>query len=893
MPAEKSNYRHLVCTIATPNYLGQLLVLGRSLAITMPTTEFRVLVLQDCTDVGPVQDRIDEYLAEANSSAIHKALVIDQCDWGDFDVESAALFYSVLEFATSVKPALLRSFLREGWDRVTYIDPDIQVFEDFTPLLDDDATVSLTPHLLSDIPDDGFKPTTGEILRAGYFNLGFCSVRPSAASFLDWWSGRLQFDCLANPTWGYFTDQKILDLAHLKTNTQIVTEPGCNVAYWNLHERNIVLDDGTWRVAHEDSHHTLYFFHFSGFALSGTPSLSTHATRPVLGDRIPRAFASEYARLRSVAEEDASLPYTLAGATAKRPLLAEWNAALRQDAHTHVRAGFTLREVREEIYVPLTAGKWATCSTCGEEHQNFGWRVQSFLYAWSCHPSLLGTPNAIGSIFRGTSYQHREAAFEQLAWAGKHLARFARGHEDLVEAVLDAAEETITNTADLRLVGYLAYPAGIGRIARWTLGILDDAGIHPAIDCVSVGRDTSEYLSALLRRRNPMSASDASVLCFINADQWQSHVVDAGRVNTAVAHVEAVWAWELDFIPEEMIEVAADGGIERVHALSSWSVDAMAKVLAVPVQRLAPFDVGLFDVLKHRVAGVSDAGTHRYILTTFDAKSYISRKNPEAALEVWRRVQDDYPDFRLTIKCSDLRELAPAKLLDTIDTSPRTELIDEYLDDDQYLALLQGCDAYISLHRSEGMGLTPIEAGLCGLPVVYTNYGGVTDFLENGFFPVTYTPVQVGGSAHASGPYDRTAWWAEPDLDVAEFQLRRALDLASDEARESILAPDVKRLQKNLITAQGEVAATGKRLVDMAAHRRVRAVVKDPQSVRINEEAEAAALLLLQTPNPVIYQLLIPPYRGYRTLPKALRRHLNLALIKLRDQRAKAATPPE
>ena len=45
--------------------------------------------------------------------------------------------------------------------------------------------------------------------------------------------------------------------------------------------------------------------------------------------------------------------------------------------------------------------------------------------------------------------------------------------------------------------------------------------------------------------------------------------------------------------------------------------------------------------------------------------------------------------------------------------------------------LLAHCDVFVSLHRSEGMGLTPIEAGLCGLPVVYTNYGGgSTDFLD-------------------------------------------------------------------------------------------------------------------------------------------------------------------
>ncbi|HUY16395.1 MAG TPA: glycosyltransferase [Acidimicrobiales bacterium] len=861
-----------------------MLVLGRSLAVTMPTTEFRVLVLQDCADVGPIQQRIDGYLTEENSDASHQALGIDQCDWGDFDVESAALFYSVLEFATSVKPALLRSLLGDGWDRVTYLDPDIQVFEDFTTLLDDDKALSLTPHLLSDIPDDGLKPSTGDILQAGFFNMGFCSVRPSAASFLDWWSTRLQFDCLADHSAGYFTDQKIVDLAPLKTDVQIIVEPGCNVAYWNLHERSVVIEDGVWRVARSAKLSTLYFFHFSGYVSSGTPSLSVHATRRVLGDAVPRPFAAQYAQQRSDAEKGGSIVYSLAGATAARFIPAAWNRSLREDARTHVRAGFTLREVREEIY-RSPSGSWTKCPTCGDEHENFGSRVRSFLAAWACHPSLLGTPNAIGSFFRDVNFQHREAAFEQLGWAGRHFAEnTAPGHEELVEAVFDAAEYAIRNTVDLRLVGYFAYQAGIGRIARWTLEILDEAGIHAAIDCVSVGRDSNEYLSALLRRRNPMSASHASVLCFINADQWQRHVIDPGRVNTSIAHLEAVWAWELEFIPDQMGEAVVEGEIERVHALSTWSVRAMAAVLPVPVQRLSPFDVTMFDVLSPRLAGaVNGSSKSRYVLTSFDAKSYIGRKNPEAVLELWRRVQNDYPDCRLTIKCSDLREFAPADLLDTIDASPRTELIDDYLDDDRYLALLQGCEVFLSLHRSEGMGLTPIEAALCGLPVVYTNYGGVSDFLDGGFFPVTYTPVQVGESSHASGPYDRTAWWAEPDLDVAEHQFRLALDLARDEERLAALMPDVKRLQANLITAQEEVVRTGQRLVE-SSRERGRSLANDPQSVRV-ESDDAESSDLEETPNPVIYDLLVIPYRIYQILPKQLRRQLNLALDKLRNKR--------
>ncbi|MCU1363205.1 MAG: hypothetical protein JWM55_1033 [Acidimicrobiaceae bacterium] len=871
---ETSSSRHLICTIATPNYLGQFLSLGRSLALAMPSVAFRVLVLQDCDDVGPVQKRIDEYLSDLNSGADHQALLLDQCDWRDFDVESAALFYSILGFATSIKPALLRSFLEEGWHRVTYLDPDIQVFHDFSALLDDDRSVSLTPHFLSDIPDDGFRPSTNDILKAGFFNLGFCSVRPSAAAFLNWWSDQLQFDCLTDHQNGYFTDQKIIDLAPLKTDVQVVSDPGCNVAYWNLHERAIVNDVGTWRVRHAGDLRTLYFFHFSGFLFSGTPSLSVHATRRVLGDQVPRSFASQYEQLRATFEEEDPIAFSLAGVTPAGPLPHEWHAALRMDARTHVRAGYSLPQVRDDIYAPSTSGWWTACATCGEEHRNFGARVRSFLAGWACHPSLLGTPNAIESFFRGENYQHLEAAFEQMGWAGRHLSTWAPDDESLLNAIFDAAEHTIQNTVDLRLVGYFAYPAGIGRIARWTLEILDRAGIHAAIDCVSVGRDSNEYLSALLRRENPMSASDASVLCFINADQWQSHVIEPGRINPDLAHVEAVWAWELEHIPAEMYDAVATGGIERVHALSSWSVDAMAKALPIPIERLAPFDVSLFGALKHQ-----DSANGHYLLTTFDAKSYLSRKNPEAALDLWRRVQDDYPDFHLTIKSSDLREFAPRELLDAIDALARTELIDEYLDDEQYLSLLRGCDVYLSLHRSEGMGLTPIEAALCGVPVVYTNYGGVTDFLDDRFFPVSYTPVQVGQSAHASGPYDREAWWAEPDLDVAEQQLRRALDLAASDARDAALADDVRCLQEKLLIAQREVVQTATRLVD-AADRHAKTSVNDPLSVRLSPEGEVP-----DSSNPVIYQLLAVPYHGYRTLPKSLRRQLNLALNELRERR--------
>jgi hypothetical protein len=60
-----------------------------------------------------------------------------------------------------------------------------------------------------------------------------------------------------------YVDQRWLDLLAASSYTVgVVRDPGFNVAYWNLHERKLALDDnGTWSVNKQP----LKFFHFSGF----------------------------------------------------------------------------------------------------------------------------------------------------------------------------------------------------------------------------------------------------------------------------------------------------------------------------------------------------------------------------------------------------------------------------------------------------------------------------------------------------------------------------------------------------------------------------------------------------------------------------------------------------
>ena len=97
-------------------------------------------------------------------------------------------------------------------------------------------------------------------------------------------------------------------------------------------------------------------------------------------------------------------------------------------------------------------------------------------------------------------------------------------------------------------------------------------------------------------------------------------------------------------------------------------------------------------------------------------------------------------------------------------------VINQYLDIKQSSSLMNICDCYISLHRSEGLGLTLAEAMLLGKPVIATAYSGNMDFMTDEtslLVPWKYT--EVGDDAEG---YPADALWAEPDLTVASSMMQ-------------------------------------------------------------------------------------------------------------------------
>ncbi|MEI7863088.1 MAG: glycosyltransferase, partial [Planctomycetota bacterium] len=122
----------------------------------------------------------------------------------------------------------------------------------------------------------------------------------------------------------------------------------------------------------------------------------------------------------------------------------------------------------------------------------------------------------------------------------------------------------------------------------------------------------------------------------------------------------------------------------------------------------------------------------------------------------------------------------PSPLLAEIAATPRTFVCDRQLPYAEVLSLAASCDAYVSLHRSEGLGLNLLEAMLLGKPVIATGWSGNMDFMSRAdSCPVGYDLVPVRGRHPAYQPeaIGPGQVWAEPRVSEAADWMRR---LATD-----------------------------------------------------------------------------------------------------------------
>ncbi len=299
---------HAACTIVSPNYLGFARTLAASYLAHHPGHRFFVLIVADAVDPAA-------FHAAAPTPDPFTPVFLPQL--GLPDLRSIAMLYDILELNTNVKPTFLKHLLATyPIDKLTYLDPDIFVHAPLVPVFTalDACDAVLTPHMTTPV-FDGHTPSEQDILYNGTYNLGFFAIRrsPGAARILDWWERRCLDLGFSEGRSGLFVDQKWMNLAPgLFENIAILRHPGCNMAFWNLHERYLAQSATGYVVNRTES---LCFFHFSGITPSDPTQLSKNTDRFTLATRpdLQPLFDAYRAALQAAADPTRErLPYGFA-----------------------------------------------------------------------------------------------------------------------------------------------------------------------------------------------------------------------------------------------------------------------------------------------------------------------------------------------------------------------------------------------------------------------------------------------------------------------------------------------------------------------------------------------------------------------------------------------------
>ncbi len=321
------------------------------------------------------------------------------------------------------------------------------------------------------------------------------------------------------------------------------------------------------------------------------------------------------------------------------------------------------------------------------------------------------------------------------------------------------------------LIGYPRGEFGVGSSLRLTALSLKTAGIAFNVFDFNVVSQASHKDTRLDEWITYLPEHKINIFC-IGADQIQLLKKTLGKKFFQNRYNILYGSWEFNRLPKKWINSLIE--MNEIWAMSNFvgqmfrsSTTNFIHVFQHPVVLEIPesSNRSQFQIQKNNFV----------FLFMFDFDSHAARKNPEAVIKAFKYAfpKTSKNPVSLVIKSinSDrhLEENKAIKKL--IDKDSRIMHIQKVLPHSENAALMNCCDCYVSLHRSEGFGLTIAEAMLAGKPVITTAYSGNMDFTtDDTSLLVDYKliPVQQGDY-----PYAKDEVWAEPNIEQAGDYMRK------------------------------------------------------------------------------------------------------------------------
>jgi len=241
------------CTIITSNYFPYAAALYRSLIKFHEDEKLIVLVC-------------DEGSLNFSTSAFPGIEIIrlkNIMSFGETERLYSKYYHDNMDaFRWSMKPVLLTYLLKNGYEKLMYVDCDIFFFNDYDFLFDDlnTSSILLTPSWRT----IDYKKNEEEFLSLytdGLYNAGFIAASKIGIAALEWWTQACSYKIAIDCEHGLFVDQRYLDAMPLMfPNIKAVSHKGCNISVWNQHECRRILVDQEVLIDGKDP---IVFIHFN------------------------------------------------------------------------------------------------------------------------------------------------------------------------------------------------------------------------------------------------------------------------------------------------------------------------------------------------------------------------------------------------------------------------------------------------------------------------------------------------------------------------------------------------------------------------------------------------------------------------------------------------------
>lgn len=330
----------------------------------------------------------------------------------------------------------------------------------------------------------------------------------------------------------------------------------------------------------------------------------------------------------------------------------------------------------------------------------------------------------------------------------------------------------------LNILGHFCYPSGLQQSTRSIVRSLEAMNVPLSLRDVPahLSIDDPNRMDYLGLESHEISLVHVQPHPFQQEEYFNLAYRRAGLDPRPDVYRIGYWYWEME-TPPKTWKIAAES-VDELWAPTTFIAKAMQS-LSKPVTTVLPgVEVGEVETVSKSVMGVDD---DQYLfLYMFDVKSFIERKNPFGLIEAYKKAfrSDDRAKLVIKVSSGHFNPTEFARLQEEA-AQAGVIVIDEVFSRARSYGLIQACDCYVSLHRSEGLGLTMAEAMLMGKPVIATRYSGNLDFMtDSSSLLVDHELQYLKGtcSEDVYAVYPAENFWADPNTEHAATFMRWAYD---------------------------------------------------------------------------------------------------------------------